>query len=267
MKKYNPRHLKPSSIDGIRKHVKKLNSRIDGYLAPPKQSRIDTYKAILSGINFSKALHFGSGRDKRGISTQLGSRDSEVVSIDPDMNGLEQNQMDMKVRGDGQRLPFEDNSFDLVFSEYVFEHLPDPQSALEEIDRVLRPEGSFVVLVPNPRHYYARIADITPFWFHKFWFRLQGIESAEDDRFPTQFEWGTYADVKSSKFDWSLEHFYSFPGPTGYTKILPVHFIFTLFARAMSGHPEFHVSYIAHYRKGIESDDRPLREDAMNIRM
>jgi SAM-dependent methyltransferase len=42
---------------------------------------------------------------------------------------------------DGLALPFADGSFDLVLSQAVLEHVPDPQRALDEMARVLRPGG------------------------------------------------------------------------------------------------------------------------------
>ncbi len=48
-------------------------------------------------------------------------------------------------RGDVEALPFEDASFDLVVSRYSAHHWPQPQQALREIRRVLRPGGSFVL--------------------------------------------------------------------------------------------------------------------------
>ncbi|ELY95770.1 methyltransferase [Natrialba hulunbeirensis JCM 10989] len=207
------------------------------------------YRSIITETDFSKALHFGSGRDKRHLGSELSSADREVIALDPDPHGLEQNDTPKRVLGDGQRLPFADNTFDLVFSEYVFEHLPEPELALREINRVLEPGGAVVILVPNPKHYYAKIADLTPFWFHHLWFSLQGNTSADEDKFPTQFEWGTYTDIQSGAFDWEIERLYSFPGPTGYTKILPVHFLFTLFDRAMKNRPQHHVAYLVYYQK------------------
>lgn len=49
-------------------------------------------------------------------------------------------------------IPFPDASFDYVFSIEVIEHVPNPYGAFQEIQRVLRPEGVFVISVPNPYH-------------------------------------------------------------------------------------------------------------------
>jgi methionine biosynthesis protein MetW len=48
-----------------------------------------------------------------------------------------------------QPLPFPDSSFDSVVCFEVFEHLLDPEFAAREVHRVLRPNGSFLMSVPN----------------------------------------------------------------------------------------------------------------------
>lgn len=52
------------------------------------------------------------------------------------------------LRGDATRLPFADNSFDLVTMLDVLEHVEDDLAAVREISRVLRPGGAFVLSVP-----------------------------------------------------------------------------------------------------------------------
>jgi SAM-dependent methyltransferase len=49
----------------------------------------------------------------------------------------------------GVALPFPDASFDVVISLDVFEHIPDTDAHLEEVRRVLRPGGSYLVQTPN----------------------------------------------------------------------------------------------------------------------
>ncbi|MEA1864226.1 MAG: class I SAM-dependent methyltransferase [Euryarchaeota archaeon] len=45
------------------------------------------------------------------------------------------------VRGDAERIPLKDNSVDLIVSRWVLWTLPHPGSALEEVVRVLKPDG------------------------------------------------------------------------------------------------------------------------------
>jgi glycosyltransferase involved in cell wall biosynthesis len=49
---------------------------------------------------------------------------------------------------DIQNLSFEDGSFDLIISQDVLEHVPDPTQGLNEIYRVLRPGGYHIFTVP-----------------------------------------------------------------------------------------------------------------------
>jgi SAM-dependent methyltransferase len=70
------------------------------------------------------------------------------------------------VYGDGLCLPFQDDSFDLILSQAVLEHVPDPQRAVDELHRVLKPGGTMYVeiaftqpLHAVPSHYF----NVTPF--------------------------------------------------------------------------------------------------------
>lgn len=50
---------------------------------------------------------------------------------------------------DGYKLPFDNNSVDVVGSINVLEHTDDTESFLNEIFRVLKPDGIFVLVCPN----------------------------------------------------------------------------------------------------------------------
>ncbi|MDA0661075.1 MAG: methyltransferase domain-containing protein, partial [Planctomycetota bacterium] len=82
-------------------------------------------------------------------------------------------------------IPFDNNYFDGVFCNSVIEHVTDIDSFMQEVHRVLKPGGWFWAKTPNRRHYVARIAGITPEWFHKFYNRLRGTQSR--DIFPTTY--------------------------------------------------------------------------------
>ena len=49
---------------------------------------------------------------------------------------------------DLQSLTYVDNSFDLVITSDTLEHVPDPEKALQEILRILKPGGTYIMSVP-----------------------------------------------------------------------------------------------------------------------
>jgi len=57
------------------------------------------------------------------------------------------------MEGDLARLPFEDESFEVVVSFETIEHVDEPERALAEMHRVLRPEGLLIISSPNPEVY------------------------------------------------------------------------------------------------------------------
>ncbi|XVH30315.1 methyltransferase domain-containing protein [Haloferacaceae archaeon DSL9] len=52
-------------------------------------------------------------------------------------------------RGDAERLPFKDDSFDALWSSGSIEYWPDPVAALREFRRVVKPGGTILVVGPD----------------------------------------------------------------------------------------------------------------------
>ena len=53
------------------------------------------------------------------------------------------------VKADICNLPFKDNEFDIVFCNHVLEHIPDDTKAMQELYRVLKPNGMGVFQIPQ----------------------------------------------------------------------------------------------------------------------
>jgi SAM-dependent methyltransferase len=93
----------------------------------------------------------GTGTDGR----QLAKRAARYVDADLSFNSLSIAKdgfaaLDCRgafVQSDAERLPFCDESFDLVFSHGVLHHTPDTEEAIREVHRVLRPGGRAIVML------------------------------------------------------------------------------------------------------------------------
>jgi SAM-dependent methyltransferase len=74
-----------------------------------------------------------------------------------------------KANLDSDLVPFQADCFDVVFAFEVFEHFANPQHALEEIRRVLKPGGAFICSIPAtftyhwPRLFYAGLFEMENF--------------------------------------------------------------------------------------------------------
>lgn len=70
----------------------------------------------------------------------------EAVGLDPVMEMLSLSPVESRVAGVGETLPFAEESFDGVFSGYVFRNLTSVSGTLDEVSRVLRPGGALVII-------------------------------------------------------------------------------------------------------------------------
>jgi len=84
--------------------------------------------------------------DARVLDLGCGPRD-QVIPIEYlgyQYIGLDYSNLKADILGDAHALPFEDNTFDCVLSYAVLEHLYNPHVALCEIERVLKPNGTYI---------------------------------------------------------------------------------------------------------------------------
>lgn len=119
-----------------------------------------------------KTLEIGFGT---GLNFSYYQKDVKFVGIEPDekMRSVAQKRADhyhlQIVEGDAQNLNFENDSFDTVVATLVFCSIPDPDKAIEEVYRVLKPGGSFLLLEHVRKNTPVAgwtLDHLTPFWKH-----------------------------------------------------------------------------------------------------
>lgn len=89
----------------------------------------------------------GSGREAAFLADYFSA---EVVGIDlgSDFDPEAVAKADLRVM-DATALELDDDSFDLIYSFHALEHIDDPDRALAEMQRVLRPDGWYCIGTPN----------------------------------------------------------------------------------------------------------------------
>ena len=110
----------------------------------------------------TRLLDLGSGAGRHAF--EAARRGAEVIALDLDHAELErvaavaaamaeagELQVPASIMtsvGDATRMPFRDDTFDIVIASEVMEHIPADEVAIGEVARVLRPGGVAAVTVP-----------------------------------------------------------------------------------------------------------------------
>ena len=129
-----------------------------------------------------RVLDLGAGAGELNHYSLKG-RVRQLVGVDLDPRVRSNPLLDAGLGADIYALPFRDNSFDLIFSIYVLEHVDRPSALAGEVARVLRPGGRCIFLTPNVYHYVTLLSRLTPTSFHRWINEKRG--RAADDTFPT----------------------------------------------------------------------------------
>jgi ubiquinone/menaquinone biosynthesis C-methylase UbiE len=115
-----------------------------------------------------------------------------MVGLDPDSAIAFNQRLTHRVRGIAEALPFRGEAFDLVYMDWVVEHLPSPNQTVGEVFRVLKPNGRLLFRTGNLFHYSYAVASFTPHWFHKVF--LNG--NNHRDPYPTYYRMNTVRSVR-----------------------------------------------------------------------
>ncbi len=200
----------PASPTASPEHIKDVNTRyhdaaaeeydakwgIDFGETGQEQVRAKLVKALggREGERFGDALEIGAGTGYFSLNLlQLGAIERlTATDISPGML----DRLSATARGLGlevetvpteaEELPFNDESFDLVFGHAVLHHIPDLDRAFAEFRRVLRPGGA-IAFAGEPSRYGDRLAAlpkragvfIAPAWRRVVRARVRAVPEGE----------------------------------------------------------------------------------------
>lgn len=194
-------------------------------------------KNILAALDNSHCLlDVGAGA---GIVEQMDFRGKaqRVCGIDLDPRVMDNPFLDEARLASGSEIPYPENTFDVVVSDNVLEHLEDPASVFAEVLRVLRPGGVFLFKTPNKFHYMPLIARFTPHRFHQFVNKLRGRD--ETDTFPTLYRANSRSDVRrlAQRAGFRVDQLETLEGRPEYLRMFaPLYLIGILYERLVNAH-------------------------------
>ena len=106
-----------------------------------------------SHVTGTRVLDLGSGT---GAAFQQ-LQNFDVTAVDPDERMLQLNEFSNKVIGGAENLPFPDNSFDSIYCAFVWRNINEPKKSMDEVYRVLRPGGKFILLdMTRPKNKFLK---------------------------------------------------------------------------------------------------------------
>ena len=120
-----------------------------------------------------KILDVGCGT---GANLEMLSQFGEAEGVDVSAEALDfcrARGLDNVKLGEAERLPYKENSFDLVTGLDVVEHLDDDLAGLQEMRRVLRPRGRALLFVPAFMFLWGVQDDIS---HHRRRYTLDGLK-------------------------------------------------------------------------------------------
>jgi len=125
--------------------IELIHSNLDRYVI-----RTAIFEALKNNLNeFSgDLLDVGCGKMPYKEYILKNSAVKKYVGLDIESAIIYDESCSPDYKWNGNKMPFEDNSFDCVFATEVLEHCPEPEIVLKEVLRVLKPGGIFFFTVP-----------------------------------------------------------------------------------------------------------------------
>ncbi len=119
------------------------------------RSHFENLKVNIPNLEGMEILDLGAGKGKFLI--ELASIKMKAKGVELFLEYIEEAKNSASIhgvsidiqKGVGEKLPFEDKSFDFVNMSEVIEHVDNPEKVLKETNRVLRNDGKVYISVPS----------------------------------------------------------------------------------------------------------------------
>lgn len=112
--------------------------------------RTSIFKALISSLPQFNGILLDIGCGKMPYKNHIleNSNVHKYIGLDIESALVYDAQVKPDYTWNGEKMPFENDSFECAFGTEVLEHCPEPEIVLKEVLRVLQPDGVFFFTVP-----------------------------------------------------------------------------------------------------------------------
>jgi ubiquinone/menaquinone biosynthesis C-methylase UbiE len=172
-------------------------------------------------------LDVGCG-DRSDLSQYLRNSgyDAIIHGIDIDDYARNNPDVDQVFIGSAEEMPFTDSTYDVVFSQFLLEHVEDANKTLFSMTRVLKEQGALLITIPNPVSPEGLVTKLTPYSFHiRFKKVVQKVDNASNNTFPTRFAFKSVKNIHKILQSLGYHSVYSFYVPESYYRFRKRYFL------------------------------------------
>ncbi len=156
----------------------------------------DFYRDFLKRHLHADAVVLDAGCGDGGILAEFATVPKKIIGVDQNKELLEKNSVvHEKFVANLENLPFENNSIDVIVSQFVLEHVENPEKVFKELFRVLKPGGVFIFLTPNMLNPVMALSKILPHFVHHF--LRTTILKKQEETHPTYYKVNTHKKLVS----------------------------------------------------------------------
>lgn len=148
--------------------------------------------AVVADVGCGRGCHANDPVPFRRVLRMLRGHAKRVIGVDVDPEAESNPLIDefRQIGADGA-LPIADASCDLVVSDFVLEHVADPDAYLAECRRILKPGGRIALRTTNALGYVGLLSRLIPNRRHGSIVERAQNERTAQDVFPTTYRCNT----------------------------------------------------------------------------
>ena len=214
----------------------------------------DCYYEELSPLINEKTVLLDAGCGKKGIMQLFKGRNAMTVGIDMQIDAIKRNAaMDYKVISNVKNIPFWDETFHVIISQWLIEHIPNPETIFNEFRRILKTNGSLILVTNSIYNPLMMFSAVMPQGLRdRLKNRLLPPE-IEEDTFPTYYMCNSVGKMdrmlRNLKYEKKLIAYLGDPSFFIFSKIFfPITLFYELLTAVKFLRP-FKMHIVAHYIK------------------